>query len=96
MKGHLSQFQKNPIYTKGVSTPSTISQILIYITSVSWFWFYIESKYFLQFQKKIGFILNVSFKEAHFTIPQNLIYIKGISSKDTYIKSNIRNTCSIN
>ena len=78
MNGHYPQFQKKSIYTKGVSTPFVILQILIYTTIVSWFWFYIEGKHFLQFKKKNWFIVKAS------TIPQNLIYTKCISSKDTF------------
>ena len=55
----------------------TISQILIYTTSVSWIWFYIEIVIFYNF-KKIKFILKVSLKETFSTILQISIFNKGV------------------
>ena len=75
---HFPQFHKIQYILKMSlkETPFTISQVLIYTTSVSWIWFYIERNTFYN-SKKFGFILKVSLKETFATISKIPIYTKG-------------------
>ena len=85
MKKQFPHFHKIQYILKVVS--STISQILIYTTSVLWIWFYIEGVSWRDIfynSKKIGFILKVSLQETLSIIPQIPIYTKGVSWRDTF------------
>ena len=85
MKKQFPHFHKIQYILKVVS--STISQILIYTTSVFWIWFYIEGVSWRDIfynSKKIGFILKMSLQETLSTIQQISIYTKGVSSRDIF------------